>query len=161
MDHNTELTACFKGISLNKTAVQIALGETFQIESTVYSKTSPDQSVTYYSADPDVAEVNDNGLVTGKKIGAVDIIVTSSQGLSTICKVIILVNGIYTRGLESSYIYTGTAIKPDIQVYDTGILLTPKTDYTITYKNTTKAYHVEDPENPTATDKKKAPQIII
>ena len=161
MDHNTELTACFKGISLNKTAVQIAPEETFQIESTVYSKINPEQSVTYYSANPDVAEVDENGLVTGNTLGVADIIIESNLGLTAICRINVMIEGIYIKNLDPSYTYTDTAIKPAIDVYDTGVLLTPKTDYTVTYKNNTKAYHVEDPANPTATDKKKAPQIII
>ncbi|MBD5502417.1 MAG: hypothetical protein HDR09_20580 [Lachnospiraceae bacterium] len=35
--------------------------------------------------------------------------------------------------------YTGKAIKPDVQVYDDAKLLTPKKDYTVSYKNNTKA----------------------
>ncbi|MDE7132763.1 MAG: glycoside hydrolase family 26 protein [Lachnospiraceae bacterium] len=35
--------------------------------------------------------------------------------------------------------YTGKAIKPDVQVYDDAKLLTPKRDYTVSYKNNTKA----------------------
>ena len=72
----------------------------------------------------------------------------------------IIPDGIWTTGVVS-YVYTGSAIKPNFRVYDRKKLLKQKTDYTVTYKNTTKAYHVEDPDNPTATDKKKAPQIII
>ncbi|MBR6156621.1 MAG: hypothetical protein IKQ27_06650 [Lachnospiraceae bacterium] len=72
----------------------------------------------------------------------------------------IILDGIWTTGVVS-YVYTGSAIKPNFRVYDRKKLLKQKTDYTVTYKNTTKAYHVEDPDNPTATDKKKAPQIII
>ena len=35
--------------------------------------------------------------------------------------------------------YTGKAIKPDVQVYDDAKLLTPKKDYTVSYRNNTKA----------------------
>lgn len=36
-------------------------------------------------------------------------------------------------------VYTGKAIKPEVQVYDDAKLLTPKNDYAVTYKNNTKA----------------------
>lgn len=36
-------------------------------------------------------------------------------------------------------VYTGKAIKPELQVYDDAKLLTLKKDYTVTYKNNTKA----------------------
>lgn len=40
-------------------------------------------------------------------------------------------------------IYTGKAIKPEVQVYDDAKLLTPKKDYTVTYKNNVKAGQAE------------------
>lgn len=46
---------------------------------------------------------------------------------------------IYIKGLRTSYSYTGSVIKPTVQVYDSGKLLTEKTDYTLSYKNNTKA----------------------
>ena len=42
---------------------------------------------------------------------------------------------IWTGGLESSYTYTGSAIKPEIHVYDGTKRLAEKTDYKVTYKN--------------------------
>ena len=49
--------------------------------------------------------------------------------------------------------YTGSAIKPAVEVYDGELLLTEKVDYTISYKNNTK---VND-----AAVEKTAPSIII
>ena len=72
----------------------------------------------------------------------------------------IIPEGVWVAGIRNQ-VYTGSAIKQSFRVYDGKTLLKEKSDYTVTYKNTTKAYHVEDPDNPTATDKKKAPQIII
>ncbi len=40
--------------------------------------------------------------------------------------------------------YTGKAIKPAVQVYDGATLLTEKVDYSISYKNTTKANNAEN-----------------
>ena len=49
-------------------------------------------------------------------------------------------DGIWITGVtEDGYAYTGSAIKPEIRVYDYTTLLQEKTDYTISYKNNTKA----------------------
>ena len=48
--------------------------------------------------------------------------------------------GLWIAGVdENGYFYTGSAIKPEVRVYDHKTLLIEKTDYTITYKNNTKA----------------------
>ncbi|MCR5448494.1 MAG: leucine-rich repeat protein, partial [Solobacterium sp.] len=143
---------------LNKTILHMLPEETIQL--TVTSQTSVG-SLTWVSADENIAKVDENGFVTAIADGITTITVQNSNGNVATCEVIVVPQCIYVKGFASYYIYTGTAIKPEISVYDSGTLLTNKTDYTVTYKNTTKAYHVEDPENPTAADKKKAPQIII
>ena len=62
--------------------------------------------------------------------------------------------GLWIAGVdETGYVYTGTAIKPTIRVYDGMTLLKEKQDYTIAYKNNTK---VND-----ASDEKKAPTITV
>ena len=62
--------------------------------------------------------------------------------------------GLWIAGVdETGYVYTGTAIKPTIRVYDGMTLLKEKQDYTIAYKNNTK---VND-----ASDAKKAPTITV
>ena len=56
------------------------------------------------------------------------------------------------------YTYTGKAIKPEIRVYDGATLLVEKKDYTISYKNNTKAaaHNAAD-----AKGKSLAPAIIV
>lgn len=52
--------------------------------------------------------------------------------------------------------YTGKAIKPEVKVYDGETLLTPGTDYTVSYKNHTNVYEGKDPKKmPTVTVKGK------
>ena len=46
---------------------------------------------------------------------------------------------IIIEGLKTNYRYTGSAIKPVIRVIDNGRILAEKTDYTVVYKNNTKA----------------------
>ena len=48
-------------------------------------------------------------------------------------------NGLWVSGVsKAGYAYTGEAVKPVIKVYNKDMLLTEKTDYTISYKNNIK-----------------------
>ncbi|MBR5578112.1 MAG: leucine-rich repeat protein, partial [Lachnospiraceae bacterium] len=58
-----------------------------------------------------------------------------------------------------SHTYTGSAIKPQVRVYDDHLLLTEGKDYKVSYKNNTKAFIYS--EDMTASVKKKAPQVIV
>lgn len=74
-------------------------------------------------------------------------------------------DGVIPRGLwmagvaQGGYNYTGAAIKPQVRVYDYKTLLQEKRDYTIAYKNHTKAFEVT--ENTSDTELKKAPTIAV
>ncbi len=46
---------------------------------------------------------------------------------------------IWIEGLEESYVYTGSAVRPEMKIYDGLRLLTEKTDYTVTCKNNKNA----------------------
>ena len=103
---------------------------------------------------------NYNVFVQFRKIGEPDLSDIGEVLVEDIPADGIIPEGIWIAGIKNQ-MYTASAIKPDFRVYDGKTLLKNKTDYTITYKNNTKAYTIADPENPTTTDKKKAPQIII
>ena len=62
-------------------------------------------------------------------------------------------DGLWIAGVQDTYEYTGTAIKPQVRVYDSERRLLEGRDYTITYKNNTKAND--------ASIAKKAPTIVV
>ena len=63
-------------------------------------------------------------------------------------------DGLWIAGIEDGgYAYTGVQIKPEVRVYDRDQLLRAGKDYTITYKNNTKANN--------AADVQTAPVIIV
>ncbi|MCR5448496.1 MAG: leucine-rich repeat protein [Solobacterium sp.] len=149
-------------VSFQTDHIEIKQHEKLKINVVIAPANATNKNVTFVSENPEIAEIDENGNITGISEGTAVITVITEDGNKTAqCVVSVLSNEIHIEGLETSYAYTGIAINPEIEVYDNGILLTPKTDYTVTYKNTAKAYKVIDPENPTAADKKKAPQIII
>ena len=52
----------------------------------------------------------------------------------------IIPEGLWVAGLrEGGYDYTGTAIKPEMRVYDKNVLLKEQVDYTVSYKNNINA----------------------
>lgn len=64
----------------------------------------------------------------------------------------IVPNGLWIAGVKDQT-YTGKALKPVVRVYDGTKRLKEKTDYTVSYKNNTKAND--------AADAKKAPTITV
>ena len=77
----------------------------------------------------------------------------------------IIPDGIWIAGVKDLD-YTGKALTQEFRLYDGNRRLLEKNDYTVTYKNNTKAYKVSeqtvaDPGNPTADDEKSAPSVII
>lgn len=61
--------------------------------------------------------------------------------------------GLYIQVIEEEYEYTGSAIKPEIEVYNNGELLTEGTDYSVKYSNNVKAC--------TNRSAKNAPKITV
>lgn len=72
----------------------------------------------------------------------------------------IIPEGLWIAGVsEAGYDYTGKAIKPEVRVYDYKTRLMEKTDYTIAYKNNTKAYGYAS--NDPAFKANNAPTITV
>ncbi len=72
----------------------------------------------------------------------------------------VIPDGIWIAGIDKNgYAYSRKAIKPEFRVYDGSRRLKLKTDYTISYKNNTKAYTISEGEE--GFDAKKAPAVIV
>lgn len=72
----------------------------------------------------------------------------------------VIPEGLWIAGISAGgYDYTGKAQKPEVRVYDHKTLLKEKTDYSISYKNNTKAYPYNELDK--AFDSKKAPTITV
>lgn len=68
--------------------------------------------------------------------------------------------GLWIAGVAGmGYDYTGKTVKPEVRVYDHMTRLKEKTDYTIAYKNNTKAYETAAGE--AGFEEKKAPTITV
>ena len=147
-------------VAFAEEAAETVIGKTRSLNILFTPENASNKAVTYVSSNEDIATVDKEGTVTGISEGTAEITVTTEDGNHiAVCTVRVMPNGVYIKGLADSYTYTGSAFKPEIQIYDSGILLTPKTDYTITYKNNTKAYTLT--EDDSEFNAKKAPQIIL
>lgn len=73
-----------RGINLDQTAATIAVNETLQLTATV----TPTSPVTWSSSNPDVATVDENGLVTAVSKGTATI-TASAGGLSATCEIMV------------------------------------------------------------------------
>ncbi len=72
----------------------------------------------------------------------------------------VIPEGLWIAGISAmGYGYTGKAQKPVVRVYDHKTLLKEKTDYTVSYRNNTKAYPYV--ESDSAFDPKKAPTVTV
>ena len=122
------------------------------------------RKVTWSTSSQGVANVDSNGKITAVGAGKAVITATlSGTAITAQCSVTVTedpentpvevsVKDIHIVGLNESYPYTGSAIKPEIQVYDGDTRLVAGIDYTISYKNNTKAAN---------KNSSKAPVIVI
>ena len=69
-----------KGVSFKDHNVTLNEGVSVQLEVTVYPERATNQILTWTSSDPSVASVSEDGIVTAKASGLVDIIVEPAQG---------------------------------------------------------------------------------
>jgi uncharacterized repeat protein (TIGR03806 family) len=60
--------------------VNLVAGETFQLTSTVEPPNATDQSVSWISNNPEIASIDENGLVTAIGTGLIDVTVSSNDG---------------------------------------------------------------------------------
>ncbi|MGN1166281.1 MAG: leucine-rich repeat protein, partial [Lachnospiraceae bacterium] len=77
------------GISLNKTSLSLEALDTYQLKATVSPTTAADKTVTWTSSEPNVATVDESGLVTALSKGTTKVTVKANDGsgVSKTCNV--------------------------------------------------------------------------
>ena len=142
-----------ESISLPVEKVDLLAGETVTLEPVVLPENAVNKTVHYESQDTGIASVDENGVVTGVSQGKTVITVTTDDGsLTAECTVTVHPRAIYVKEIPAQR-YTGSAIKPEIKVYDSGVLLALGKDYTVTYKNNIKTASGDDAKAPSAVIK--------
>lgn len=80
------------GITLNREAVTMTIGQTVPLQATITPENADNQNVVWNSIDATVATVNSNGIVTAMRTGSTQIIATTADGtnLSATCDVTVI-----------------------------------------------------------------------
>ena len=85
-----EITEPVTGLSLNTTYQEMVAGTKFVIVPTVLPVEAPNKNVTFVSSDPEVATVDENGVVTALIGGKCEILVTTEESkLTATCTIVV------------------------------------------------------------------------
>ena len=88
-------------ISINKEILKMEIGDIEQLTVVISPADADDKTVTWRSADAEVASVNSDGVVTARKAGETTITATASNGLTAECQVEVTdPNGIYSPNAD-------------------------------------------------------------
>lgn len=74
-------------IELNKTSLELKVGDSEQLEATIYPDEATDKSIIWSSSNSGIATVDESGRVTGISYGTVKITATTGNGLEAVCNV--------------------------------------------------------------------------
>ena len=94
----TSSTVAVSGISLDKPALSLVVGDTEVLTAAVMPADATDKTVTWTSSDTAVATV-ENGIVTAKKAGTAVVIATTSNGKTAFCTVTVSVPTVDVTGV--------------------------------------------------------------
>ena len=94
----TSSTVAVSGISLDKPALSLVVGDTEVLTAAVMPADATDKTVTWTSSDTAVATV-ENGIVTAKKAGTAVVIATTSNGKTASCTVTVSVPTVDVTGV--------------------------------------------------------------
>ena len=120
-----------ENITLNSTAVSLDVGKSYNLSATVFPLDAADKMIFWKSSDSSVASVDNSGKVTANAVGSADIIATSSNGVSAVCKVNVCIPANSITLSQTSAILT----KGDKLQLTASILPKNTTDKTITWKS--------------------------
>ncbi|MEC0229592.1 glycoside hydrolase family 99-like domain-containing protein [Paenibacillus alba] len=111
---NDPIPAKVSGVSLNKTVIEMNPGTTTRLKAAILPLNAVERSVVWSSSNPEVAIVDVNGAVYGKKEGIAQITVTTVDGGKTAASSVTVREGAYET--------VTLTVKPD----GTGDFLSPK-----------------------------------
>ena len=135
-------------VSLNKTSITLAVGDTKTLTATILPENATDKSVTWSSNNESVAIVNENGTITAIGVGNATITVTTNDGgLTATCEV--TVDTIHVTGVTLDKTSTTLAVG-DTKTLTATILPENATDKSVTWSSNNESVAIVN-ENGTIT----------
>ncbi len=89
-------------IAISDDAIEIYEGDTYRLTATIIPEDATDRTITWRSADPTVATVSADGVVTGITAGTVTVYASSSNGLTADCFVTVIARTVEPTGISLS-----------------------------------------------------------
>ena len=154
-----------EGVTLDKSSLALAVGDTTTLKATITPSNTSNKSITWTSSNPDVATVDGNGTVTGKKAGNTTITVKTVDGSkSDTASVIVSGNyddnsdipllDIYIRGKDVTFNFSFPKQAKNILQYNLSVAGELTGD---TYRKTVEASKIDNKASGTVTLEGLAP----
>lgn len=96
----TEEKILIDTITLSESEAEIEIGTTLKLEATIWPKEAANQTLTWNSSAPDIADVDMNGLITAYKAGVAEITASAQDGGGATAKCVITVLGNSEKPVE-------------------------------------------------------------
>ena len=80
-----------ESVTLDKTSAMISVGREVQLTATILPDNTDVKTLTWESSAPEIAMVNNDGLVTGVAVGNATITVKTSNGKTAVCEITVVV----------------------------------------------------------------------
>ena len=136
------------GVTLDKTSMTLAVGDTETLSANVFPETATDKSVTWSSNNESVAIVNENGTITAIGVGNATITVTTNDGgLTATC--VVTVNSVHITSITLNKISTTLAVG-DTETLIATISPENATDKSVTWSSNNESVAIVN-ENGTIT----------
>ncbi|MDE6795039.1 MAG: Ig-like domain-containing protein, partial [Muribaculaceae bacterium] len=119
-----------ESVELDATEATLRVNETVQLLATLLPENATDKSLTWTSSNPEVATVDENGLVTALSVGTATITATNADGVSADC--VVTVEPIPVESVELDTTETTVRVNETVQLLAT-ILPENATDKSLTW----------------------------
>ena len=98
-----------KGITLSDETTTLVQGKTFALTATITPEDTSNTSIKYESSDPNIATVDENGVITAIMPGTCDITATTHNGYTASCSVIVKLSKITDLAVKNAASSKGAA----------------------------------------------------